>query len=346
MQGDNDQQLVAALFSRFADRIQVDADGYLTMEGADWDPVTISRLLRDLWPDANPADAMDAYRQLVARIIALSPDQYRAAGFVIPPPAKGYHYSPVDGLFYDFVNTDRVLSELLRAGARMEGAILDFGCSTGRSAAAIERAHFPNLLVHGCDPVPSSIEWAKANVPGVQFALSQQDPPLPYSDETFNLVFARSIWTHFSLRAARIWLSEIERIMTPDGYFFFNFHGPHDLANRIIFNIPSPHYPGIANGEFTGKTAFIGAMIKGLRNEGFIFRPYSDAASQADLGKLKGAEIADWGVAFMTLEFLTEQLLPDGLEVVRYTPAATAGRLDGVVVRKSASKELLSTNAL
>jgi SAM-dependent methyltransferase len=210
---DAERQLIAALFSKFADRIQVDSRGHLTMDGPDWDPVATASILRSVQPNADVTGAWATYRSLRAFIENAEPQKLREADLAIAPP-QGIHFADAgDKLFYDFVNTDRTLSELVRSGAGLKGNMLDFGCSSGRNVAVVRRANFPGLSVFGCDPVPSSIEWAQQNIPGGQFSLSKQDPPLPYADEMFDLVYAKSIWTHFSSGAARAWMEEIARVL-------------------------------------------------------------------------------------------------------------------------------------
>lgn len=334
MDVDIERQLIVALFSKFADRIQVDDSGYVTMEGPQWDPVATLTILRSVQPNVGPLRAMEAYQGLRTFIETADRETLRDASLSIVPPRSLHFIDAGDQLFYDFVNTDRTLSELLRSGARLQGNILDFGCSTGRNVAVVQRANFHDLAVFGCDPVPSSIEWAQQNIPVAQLSVSQQEPPLPYGDEMFDLGYAKSIWTHFSPRAARAWMDEIARVLKPGGRFFFSVHGPHDVANRLIFNFPKPHYPSIGNGEFPDRTPFLVAVVSGLRKDGFFFRPYTDAGTQPDLRKLEGATTTDWGLTFVTTEYLTDCIIPANLELIRYTPAATAGRLDGCVVRK------------
>jgi hypothetical protein len=82
------------------------------------------------------------------------------------------------------------------------------------------------------------------------------------------------------------------------------------------------------------------AVVSGLRDNGFFFRPYSHARTQADLGKLEGATTTDWGLTFLTTEYLQSRILPPNLEIIRYTTAATAGRLDGFVVRKASARSV------
>ncbi|MDQ0326241.1 SAM-dependent methyltransferase [Rhodopseudomonas julia] len=340
---DVERQLLVALISKFADRIHLDDQGHLTMEGPDWKPIATLPILRSLEPGAGVVSALDAYTRLKAFVETADKDRLRKAKLDLTPPQGVHFVDGGDNLFYDFVNTDRTLTELQLAGAELQGRILDFGCSSGRNTAVITRAGLDRLEVFGADPVPSSIEWAKENVPGAEFAVSQQEPPLPYDEASFDLAYAKSIWTHFSPRAARAWMEEITRILKPGGHFFFTIHGPHDVANRLVFDFPRPRYPNIANGEFPDKVSFLEAVIAGLRGDGHFFRPYTTVRTQGDLGKLEGATTEDWGLMFMTTEYLQQHILPPGLELVRFTPAATAGRLDGCVVRKSSSQRAASS---
>ena len=336
MKQPSEKQLLAALLSRFSSDIHFDGRGFVSMRGPDAIPVASQRILKsiDAENDVDPRDDGAVYIAL-RDFMKFASSEDRAAvdlGLEIP---SGIHFVHAgDGLFYDFRNTDRTLSELLRAGAQIRGSVLDFGCSSGRNLATLRRAAFPDLELHGVDPVPSSIRWARENIPDVAFEISGQHPPLPYADDTFDLIFAKSIWTHFSTDAARKWMIEIARVLRTGGHFFVTTHGPHDVANRLIFNFPRPNYLNIADGKFMNKVSFLSAVIGGLRERGFFFAPYSRVENQGDLGKIRGASTQDWGMMFMTASYLQEEIIPEDLELVQYTAAATAGRLDGSVLRK------------
>ena len=84
---------------------------------------------------------------------------------------------------------------LARNGVDMTalGALLDFGCGCGR----ITR-HWKDLpgSVHGTDYNPHLVDWCAEHLPFADFALNSFEPPLPFADYSFDLVYSISIFTH------------------------------------------------------------------------------------------------------------------------------------------------------
>ena len=124
--------------------------------------------------------------------------------------------------------------------------MLDFGCSSGRAVRVLHAA-FPEIEWHACDPIEASIQWATAHLPGVRFAVSPTKPPLAYPDEFFDRVFAISIWSHFSARAALQWLQEMRRVIRPSGHLVLTTHGLESIAYYARRNLRPA--PGLLEGN-------------------------------------------------------------------------------------------------
>ena len=107
---------------------------------------------------------------------------------------------------------------------------LDFGCSSGRVVRVLAAA-YPDVSWSGCDPIESSIVWARENLPGIEFEVSPVEPPLPYEDASFDFVFAISIWSHFSAGAALRWWDEMHRMLRPGGHLVLTTHGYQTIAH-------------------------------------------------------------------------------------------------------------------
>lgn len=275
------------------------------------------------------------YRDFAQWVLSLSPaDRDRCGLGVVAPPSEIHFIAGETGLFYDFKNTDILVEELENVGAELTGHILDFGCSSGRNIASLHRVFGDQLIYHGCDPVPSSIAWASDQFPYAAFIRSMQTPPLSYAAASFDLVIAKSIWTHFSESAARNWFAEIARILKPGGFFFFSTHGPHDIAYRLAYDIPSPNYANFAGDDHWTKDRFLKAVLGGLEDRGFYFQPFKPAVQQGDLSKIKESDTSDWGLTFMLKEFLTAELLPPELTLVSHSVGRTGNRHDAYVVQK------------
>jgi SAM-dependent methyltransferase len=113
------------------------------------------------------------------------------------------------------------------AGAGVEldslDAILDFGCGCGRVAR--HWAGLESTEIHGCDYNPRLVEWCRRNLPFVDARTNELEPPTPYQDMRFNLIYAISILTHLTEPVARRWLAEWRRILRPGGVLLFSTHG-------------------------------------------------------------------------------------------------------------------------
>jgi SAM-dependent methyltransferase len=105
--------------------------------------------------------------------------------------------------------------------ARLE-SVLDFGCGCGRVLR-----HFQDLpgQVHGCDRDAGAIEWCQRNLRRGRFVVNAIEPPLPYRDGQFDLVYALSVFTHLPGRLQQAWMSELRRVMAPGGILLLSVHG-------------------------------------------------------------------------------------------------------------------------
>ncbi len=230
-----------------------------------------------------------------------------AAGLDLEKPPAGFHHVPGKyPIFYDFHNLDIVLNELVQAGANLRGRFLDFGCSTGRNLAVMKRAFGDEFELYGVDPSGPSIDWLKRNIPEVNASRSSQNPPLEFDDAFFDIVVAKSIWTHFSPDAAKSWFSEISRCLKPGGFFFFSTHGPHDVASRIIRDIPRPKYERYTGHPHWTRDAFLQAIAEGFRSDGYFFQAFKEVSHQGDIKGAKDPTTTDWGLSFMLPDYVSK----------------------------------------
>jgi SAM-dependent methyltransferase len=134
-----------------------------------------------------------------------------------------------------FLQSGRRHAELLRdvigeAGTPIEdvAALLDWGCGCGRVLR-----HWRDLTrteVQGCDINPRMVEWCDANLPFASVRLTEVDPPLPYEDGSFDLVYAFSVMTHLPEELQHAWMDECRRLLRPGGYLLFSTLGEHYLS--------------------------------------------------------------------------------------------------------------------
>lgn len=102
--------------------------------------------------------------------------------------------------------------------------VLDFGCGVGRVlrqfAPEAEEAEF-----WGCDLDRPSLDWLEKNlVPPFHVFESGEEPGLPQDDDSFDLIYAYSVYTHFTDNWAG-WLLEHHRVLREGGLLFATFLG-------------------------------------------------------------------------------------------------------------------------
>ena len=104
-------------------------------------------------------------------------------------------------------------------------AILDWGCGCGRVLR-----HWSNLRgtsVCGCDINPRMVEWCRQNLPFADVAVTEIEPPLPYADSSFDLVYAFSVLTHLPEDLQHAWIGECFRVLRPGGYLLLSTLGDY-----------------------------------------------------------------------------------------------------------------------
>jgi SAM-dependent methyltransferase len=240
---------------------------------------------RALWSEAPAADrrwltlALGTHHEVPAVIgktgltAALPPDEVHAVSRGALAAGGSCYYA------------DLVVEGFRAAGveASAAGRVLDFGCSSGRVVRVLAAA-FPAVEWHGCDPNEAATAWAAGHIPGVEFALSPQAPPLAYEDGCFRSVFAISVWSHFGEPLALRWLDEMHRVLRPGGALLMTTHGWHSIA----------HYA--RNGLRSKQN--LAEISQALCEGGFWYRP--EFGEQGDFG----IRNADWGTAYMSAEWL------------------------------------------
>jgi SAM-dependent methyltransferase len=119
----------------------------------------------------------------------------------------------------------RLICEELPSGWTFEGKrVLDFGCGAGRVLRHFApEANAAEFI--GCDVDEAAIEWASKHLtPPFSFLRNAGLPPLPEPDESFDLIYAISVFTHLTDSWAA-WLLELRRLLEPEGLLVLSFIG-------------------------------------------------------------------------------------------------------------------------
>lgn len=107
------------------------------------------------------------------------------------------------------------------------GAILDFGCGSGRILRLYR--YMTGVRLVGTDANPECITYCREHVPGCEFHINDLEPPLAFAKgNDFDLIISLSVFTHIPLQQQTVWLEEMKRVLRPNGFLLCTVVGfPH-----------------------------------------------------------------------------------------------------------------------
>jgi SAM-dependent methyltransferase len=193
----------------------------------------------------------------------------------VPPPELWRRW----GLTLDsYLNGGRADAERIVADVAATGVdptslerVLDFGCAEGRVLRFFPRGDDADLW--GVDVNADRIAWCQQNLtPPFRFATTTTAPHLPFADETFDLVYAISVFTHIS-ELADAWFLELLRIVRPGGHLYLTIHDEHTI--ELLLD----------EGADPGSTGELGDLVRAFDAEtGVLSRNWAYFAVHADPG--------------------------------------------------------------
>ena len=174
--------------------------------------------------------------------------------------------------------------------------ILDFGCGLGRTLRFFQD---DSRHLSGCDIDPRLIDWTRQAFPRMDIQLSASAPPIPWEEQSFDGLFAISVFTHFDEQQQRSWADEILRILKPEGLAVITTMGPHALGG----------FPNLASAE----------NRRELKESGYLFH--------------RGGSEFNANGAFHTAEGIQRFFSP-GFELEEWTEGGLDGFQDLSVLRR------------
>ena len=120
---------------------------------------------------------------------------------------------------------DCIRETLERNGTTIESlnAVLDFGCGCGRVIRYW--VGYADKRICGTDMNEYLVKKCQQSVPFARIGKNSMMAALDYADQSFDLVYAFSVFTHLDLKAQKAWLDEFRRILRPRGVLLLTVHG-------------------------------------------------------------------------------------------------------------------------
>ena len=164
----------------------------------------------------------------------------------LPPPEMRYRVSAsMDAA--DFVTVGKTCAEDIRSALQKVGHelssfshILDFGCGCGRTLVHMPSLA-PNAQFSGIDIDAPAINWCEKNLDFASFTLGREKPPLDFAAETFDLIYAISVFTHLDEENQFRWLEELRRITKPSGILLLTVNSSNDNQQGFVFEHTYEH---------------------------------------------------------------------------------------------------------
>jgi cyclopropane fatty-acyl-phospholipid synthase-like methyltransferase len=105
--------------------------------------------------------------------------------------------------------------------------ILDFGCGCGRVLRWLAEV-VPAERLFGTDFDKVAVEWLQGNFNETTCRENGALPPTDFTDNFFDLIIGYSVFTHFDRDYQDKWLSELKRIVKPNGVVLLTVHGTYN----------------------------------------------------------------------------------------------------------------------
>lgn len=123
---------------------------------------------------------------------------------------------------------------LAQAGRSLEQVsdFLDFGCGCGRLAIAMGRLA-PGVHYTGCDVDARAVSWCTDHLQGQRFIVNGGEPPAPFADASFDVIWCGSVFTHIDETRQHAWLADLKRMLRPPGVLIASVHGRQSWQARL-----------------------------------------------------------------------------------------------------------------
>jgi len=208
-------------------------------------------LLDRLWQAVRPIVPIEFYPLLApvyrwrrrVRLKRIEEDDRRYLAehpsLTIPPPELRYNVVGPSTIEQFLRGGEQVVNDIeaaLRSVNKSLSGIremLDFGCGCGRLVLALQGRSLAELRVTGCDVDTRAVHWCQQSLKEFKFIVNHALPPSPFENESFDLIWCGSVFTHLDENHQDLWLDELNRVLKPNGILLASVHGPYLWEPRL-----------------------------------------------------------------------------------------------------------------
>jgi SAM-dependent methyltransferase len=179
-----------------------------------------------------------------------------------------------------------------RGNSKDEYRVLDFGCGTGR-LLRFQCEFGEDITTIGCEVNPMAVEWLRENFP-CQVDLIPDQYDLSFLEKPVDLIYAWSIFTHFSEDEHIRWLKALMGALNPGGLLIATFKSTTKL-DRIERDA---EYRRLSRAD----TIDLSVLRKQADN-GFAFFDCYDLEASSD----HGIDAETFGQAYISHEYIRDK---------------------------------------
>ncbi|MEG3845441.1 class I SAM-dependent methyltransferase [Microcoleus sp. herbarium19] len=104
-----------------------------------------------------------------------------------------------------------------------DSQILDFGCGWGRFIRFFLKDVVPENI-YGIDVDPEMVDICRQTVRYGNYSTVKPQPPAGFADNTFDIIYAYSVFSHLSEAVHIQWVEELSKILKPGGFLIATTH--------------------------------------------------------------------------------------------------------------------------
>ncbi|MGB3345557.1 MAG: methyltransferase domain-containing protein [Aequorivita sp.] len=177
-------------------------------------------------------------------------------------PPRGYIYTGSPASAKEYLEQGQKQVQMLREYAQLKPNhhVLDIGSGIGRTAIALTEFLSEDGSYEGFDVVKRGVDWCNSRIHKDHANFNFQYVPLfndlyntatlkatefifPYADNSVDLAFSFSVFTHMQIEEIQHYFSQIHRTLKPDGLCFSTFFLYDDTSEEFIATNPTFSFP-------------------------------------------------------------------------------------------------------